>query len=99
MNTDLAESIKQIIADQGSDKKAKSALTKAVKMQFIEELENASEKERPFIKAYLAQKLHEEGHFALTLCNKVLDTLCAVLFNEQISAMPPELTPKPPRRK
>jgi hypothetical protein len=95
MNVDLAEIIKQILADQGSDKEVKRALTKAVKMQFVEELKNTSEKERPFTKAYLAQKLHEEGHFDLALCNKTLDTLCTALFTEQIPATLPEVVPQP----
>jgi hypothetical protein len=95
MNADFAEIIKRIIADQGSDKEVKRALTKAVKMRFTGELKNASEKERPFTKAYLAQKLHDEGHFDLTLCNKTLDTLCTALFDEQVPAALPELAPQP----
>jgi hypothetical protein len=94
MNADFAEIIKRIIADQGGDKEAKRALTKAVKMRFAEELKNASEKERPFTKSYLAQKLHEEGQFDLILCNKTLDTLCAALFNDQSPSWPPESAPR-----
>jgi hypothetical protein len=95
MNADFDETIKRIIADQGSDKKAKKALAKAVKMRFAEELENANEKERPFTKAYLAQKLHEKGRFDLALCNKTLDILCTALFDEQSLETLPETAPQP----
>jgi hypothetical protein len=95
MNQDFADIIKRIIAEQSNDKDAKNALTKAIKMRFAEELKNANQKERPFTKAYLAQKLHEEGRFDLTLCNKTLDTLCEALFNEQATETLPELAPQP----
>jgi hypothetical protein len=88
MNTNFTDIIKRIIAEQGGGKEAKNALVKAIKMQFVEELKKANEKERPFTKAYLAQKLHEKGGFDLALCNKTLDTLCTALFDEQSSKMP-----------
>jgi hypothetical protein len=94
MNQDFADIIKRIIAEQSNDKDAKNALTKAIKMRFAEELKTANEKERPFTKAYLAQKLHEEGRFDLTLCNKTLDTLCEALFNEQATETLPESAPQ-----
>jgi hypothetical protein len=95
MNTNFTDIIKRIIAEQGGDKDAKNALEKAVKMRFMEELKNSNEKERPFTKAYLAQKLHEKGHFDLALCNKTLDTLCEALFEEESPKTPPELAPQP----
>jgi hypothetical protein len=95
MNRDFSDIIKRIISEQGGSTEAKNALSKAVKMQFAEELENVNEKERPFTKAYLAQKLHEKGHFNLALCNKTLDTLCMALFDEQAPETPPELAPQP----
>jgi flagellar basal body-associated protein FliL len=93
MDADFAEIIKR--TEQGGDKEAKKALAKAVKMRFAEKLKNANEKERPFTKAYLAQMLHEKSRFDLALSNKTLDTLCTALFNEQVSATPPELAPYP----
>jgi hypothetical protein len=95
MNADPTEIIKRIIADLDSDKEAKKALTKAIKMRFVEELKSASEKERPFTQAYFAQKLHEEGHYYLALCNKTLDTLCESLFSEEVPAALPELALQP----
>jgi hypothetical protein len=99
MNTNFGDNIKRIVAEQGGGKEAKNALVKAMKMQFVEELKNANEKERPFTKAYLAQKLHEKGRFDLALCNKTLDTLCTALFDEPPEAAPevtqPEAVPLP----
>jgi cell division protein FtsL len=77
-----------------NDNDIKKALAKAAQMRFAQELKSANEKERPFTKAYLAQKLHKKGHFDLTLCNKTLDTLSAALFDEQSSETPPALTPQ-----
>jgi hypothetical protein len=48
MDTNFTDIIKRITAEQGGDKDAKNALSKAVKLQFVEELKNANEKERPF---------------------------------------------------
>jgi hypothetical protein len=95
MNANFTDIIKRSIAEQGGDKELKNALVKAVKMQFVEELKDANEKERPFTKAYLAQRLHEKGRFDLALCNKTLDTLCTALFDEQSSEPPPGTVPLP----
>jgi hypothetical protein len=76
-----------------NNEKQKKALAKARKMKFEDELKNVTEKERPFTKAYLAQRLHEVCHFDLELCNQTLDALCAELFPEA----PPARENEPPR--
>jgi hypothetical protein len=102
MNTYFDEVMKRLSDEQGVDKNMRGVLAKAVKMQFVQELKDANEKERPFTKAYLAQKLHEKEHLDLALCNKTLDIICAALFEKQPT--PPALAPQPtsnttPRRK